>query len=126
VHYLITIKAIYGFPVSVEAESAEDALAKAALGNANTAAPYYITLLPSTQWSIEPLQEASAITRMSSALQGMVQFLGEMSNVPYDDPRVLAVFDSINAAKEVVAQSAKIQEELNAGEPGSFDSNGDG
>jgi len=111
--YLVTVKVIYGVPFAVEAQGAEEALQSVVQGKAESGPPFILSSLPITQWSVEPLEFVDALTKMYNALHGVVSMFNTgMYGVDFEDERVMAVFNALNDAAEVIKTSSAIQKEL--------------
>jgi len=124
--YVITARATFGIPIIIEDKDAVSAINKAILGDVQKGTPFFETLLPATQWSVEPLETISAIADLRDALKGMQTLIAEMGEVPFDDPRIQAGYVALNVSDDVIEKLRIIQEELYAGNQTSSGSDGTG
>ena len=124
--YVITARATFGIPMIIEEKDAVSAINKAILGDVQKGTPFFETLLPSTQWSVEPLETISAIASLRDALKGMQAIVAELGNELYDDPRVQAGYVAMNDSADVIEKIRIIQEELYAGNQTGSGSDGTG
>ncbi len=111
--YLITAKVIYGLPFVVEADSADAALGEVTMGRGTPGDPVMLTTLPTAQWSVEPLENSTALVEMYAALQGVTRLFREITGLDYTDERVTTVFRALASAQETIERTNKILEELN-------------
>jgi hypothetical protein len=111
--YLITAKVIYGLPFVVEADNADAALGEVTMGRGTPGDPVMLTTLPTAQWSVEPLENSTALVEMYAALQGVTRLFHEITGLDYTDERVAIVFRALASAQETIERTNKILEELN-------------